>query len=212
MRVTKPKKVSYELIPRDSILGHPMHDLLDELVSANHPDLRHARIALAWCTSWKPDVDGRVTLGMCKKASDLDRELASFDFIILLSRAFWREDQVSDHQRRALLDHELCHAAIKCDASGEPVEDERGRRVYRTRKHDIEEFAEIVERYGCYKHDLEQFAAALRRSAPPAFKGCARCADSTTRGWVMEVVDGVERMKRCDCYVEFQQIRDELAS
>jgi hypothetical protein len=211
MSDVKPKKVGYELILRDSILGHPMYDLLDELIEQHHDHLRTARIALAWCTSWRPDADGRVTLGMCKKASDLDREVAPFDFVILLSRAFWKEEAVTDIQRRALLDHELCHAEVKL-VNGEPQEDERGRVVYRTRDHDIEEFSEIVERYGCYKRDLEKFAQALRRGEHPKFKGCDRCRDTENPGWQTVVEGNVERLKRCDCYTEYQQIRAELAS
>jgi len=163
-RDQKLKKVSYRLITNGTDEGRAMYRLLRELVTAHHPELLGANIALAWCTSWKPDVDGIVTLGKCKKASDLDRELAVYDFIILLREAFWTDPLVTDHQRRALLDHELTHAAVKLDDHGEPVEDERGRVVYRVRKHDLEEFTAIVERYGMYKKDLEVFARALERA------------------------------------------------
>jgi putative metallopeptidase len=207
-RRPKPKKVSYELIPRDSEIGTPMYWLLDELIEQHHDDLQTAKIALAWCTSWKPDVDGHVTIGRCMKASDLHRELADFDFIVLLSRAFWRSSLVTPLQRRALLDHELCHAAPKFDTSGEPVEDERGRRVWRSRKHDIEEFTCIVQRYGCYKADLEAFAKALR-IAPEPFTGCEVCRDTPQPGWI-DVGDGA--LKRCDCYSEYQAVRQELAT
>src|SRR5687767_9528167 len=89
----KRKTVHYELIPRDNVAYRSMYALLGELIDAHHKDLRDARITLAWCSSWKPDTDGRVILGKCKKASDLDRELAAFDFVILLSRPFWRHEQ-----------------------------------------------------------------------------------------------------------------------
>jgi len=211
-KAPKPKKVSYELILRDSVIGGPMYALLDELVESFHEDLRQARIALGWCTSWKPDVDGRVTLGKCKKASDLDRELSEFDFIILLARWFWRADDVTELQRRALLDHELCHAALKLDANGEPLEDERGRRVYRVRKHDIEEFTAVVDRHGCYKADLESFAAALRRSmSAQGFDPCAECAD--TPGWVWRSDDrGTRRAVRCRCWIAWSGLRQELSA
>lgn len=39
----KPKKVSYELIARDSVVGHPMYTLLDELVYLHHTHLAQAR-------------------------------------------------------------------------------------------------------------------------------------------------------------------------
>lgn len=164
MKPKKAKKVSYELILRDSEAGKRMYPLLEQLIAKHHDDLVDARIALAWNTGWTPDVDGRWILGKCKKASDLDRELAAFDFVILLNRIFWENADVSDHQRAALLDHECYHAAVKYDERGERVIDERGRVVYRTRKHDLEEFAAIAERYGCWKRDLEQFAGALARA------------------------------------------------
>ena len=209
-RPAKPKRVSYELIPPDSVIGHPMYVLLHRLIEAHHEDLSRARVALAWCTSWKPDVDGRVTLGKCKKASDLDRELAAFDFIVLLRRAFWTDLRVTDLQRTALLDHELCHAALKYDDKGEPMEDERGRLVYRVRKHDIEEFTVIVERHGLYKADLERFAVALRRAAP-TYQPCEQCTERP--GWVTVLDErGTRRVKRCECYIEWALQRAELSA
>jgi hypothetical protein len=165
--------VSFELIHRESQIGKPMYALLDELVRLHHEDLRDARIALAWCTSWKPDVDGRVTLGKCAKASDLDREVAPYDFVILLSQKFYQDPFTTDLQRRALVDHELTHGALAHDKNGEPLVDARGRRVYRMRRHDLEEFSDIAARYGCYKRDIEHFAASLdkARSSSTAFIG-----------------------------------------
>jgi Putative phage metallopeptidase len=204
MKRPKAKKVSYHLIPRtDDLFGGAMYGLLDELVEQHHEDLRFARIALAWCTSWNPDVDGRVILGKCRKASDLDRELAAFDFVILLRKAFWTHLSVSDAQRRALLDHELCHAALKLDVNGEPVEDERGRRVYRVRKHDLEEFVVVVERHGMYTRDLEVFAAALRRAVAPKFRPCEACA--STPGWVAVTEHGIARVTRCACWTAWAE-------
>lgn len=175
----KPKKLTYELIERDSLAGHPIYALLDDLVAVHHDDLSRteARIALAWCTSWKPDVDGRVTLGKCMKASDLHRELAPYDFVILLSRSFVEDPLVTVQQRRALLDHELSHAAVKYDATGEPMRDARDRVCFRVRKHDLEEFAAVVARHGCYKRDIEMFASALnrgRQKSPDYFIGIER--------------------------------------
>lgn len=206
----KPKKVSFELITRDSVVGHPMFCLLDELIDSFHGDLRQARIGLAWCTSWNADVDGRVTLGKCKKASDLDREIATYDFIILLRKAFWQHDAVTPQQRRALLDHELHHAAPKLDKTGEQQRDERDRPVWRIRKHDIEEFTPIVERYGAWTRDLEQMFAALLRASTEPFKPCANC--SHRPGWVT-VIDGqgVKREARCPCWLAWQGLRTEAA-
>lgn len=164
---SKLKKVAYRFIPPESEHGQAMYALLHELVGAHHRELINARIALAWNLSWAPDVDGRMKLGMCRKASDLEREIHGiepYDFVIILRRSFWQDDHVSDRQRRALLDHELCHATVKLDGNGEPMLDEQGRTVYRMRKHDLEEFQEIAERYGCWKKDISEFARAIERS------------------------------------------------
>lgn len=160
----KPKRVTCELISPKSEAGKVMYPLLAGLVTAHHDDLADARIALAWNMSWKSDTDGHLKLGKCKKASDLDREFAPFDFVILLLRSFYEDARVSDDQRRALIDHEISHATVRLDKDGDPVQDERGRTVWRIRKHDVEEFAAIAERYGCWKRDLEEFARALRRA------------------------------------------------
>lgn len=168
MRTRKPKgpkRVNYKLIDPKSDVGKGLFKVLRDLIVDYHEDLRDARIALAWSTGWKRDVDGREKLGQCKKASDLDREFAPYDFVIVLNRIFFEDANVSDKQRRAVLDHELCHAGVKYDKTGdEPEVDERGRKVWRLKKHTIEDFSEIVERHGVYKRDVELFAQALRRS------------------------------------------------
>ncbi|MGE0446819.1 MAG: putative metallopeptidase [Vicinamibacterales bacterium] len=162
--MAKAKKVSVRLLGRDDEFEGPIYGLMDELIEAHHEHLQHARVALAWNMAWKPDADGRVTLGMCKLASDLDKELAPYDFVILLSREFWSDERTTDLQRRALLDHELCHAEAATGDDGEQIVDTRGRRVWRIRKHDIEEFSSIGERYGTWKKDIEHFFAALNRA------------------------------------------------
>jgi hypothetical protein len=159
----KKAELTYELIPKDTPLGEAMYAMLDELVMDHHEDLELARIALAWNRSWKPDVDGRETLGKMKKATDLDRELMEFDFVLILNEGFWMHQDVTDIQRHAVMDHELHHGALKLDPKTlEVVEDAKGRRKYRIRKHDIEEFSAVVRRWGCWKHELEQFYADLQ--------------------------------------------------
>lgn len=163
----KAKAVPYRLITLGNPLGEKLYGWLHELLEAHHQEVQDAKFALAWHLGWKPDEDGRLMLGQCRKCSDLEREvqdLAAFDFVVLLNQNFWEDVLVTDTQRRALLDHELCHAAVKVDGNGDPVVDERGRVTYRMRKHDLEEFSPIAERYGCWKRDIEAFAKALGRA------------------------------------------------
>lgn len=162
--IPKKKKIAHELISPDSKEGAKMYALLKSLVGQYHSDLGQARIALAFNRSWRPDVDGRVQLGKMRLASDLDLELAEFDFVVILSFGFWKDPEVSNKQREALLDHELSHGALQRSKNLEPIEDEKGRKCYRVCKHDIEEFSAVAGRHGVYKKDLEAFARALMRA------------------------------------------------
>ena len=142
--------------------------IMESLVDEHHKHLSDAKIAIAWRFGWKPDTDGRVTLGQCRKRSDLDRELGNgdsqFDFVILLNHEHW--NSISTAEQQAIMDHELCHAEVCKDANGEPKTDENGRRVWRIRKHDLEEFREVVSRHGRYKSDIERFGEVMDRSRP----------------------------------------------
>jgi len=164
--MAKPKKIQFELIPPDENLEP--YKLLGEVRDKWHDDLITAKIALAWRKALKPDVDGHLVLGKCVKASDLQRELVEWDFVILLNQEVWRDIEFTADKKIALLDHELCHATQALDKDLEPKYDTKGRRVWRVRKHDIEEFQAVVSRHGTYKRDLERFAEALlqKRKTP----------------------------------------------
>ena len=125
-----------------------------------HENLAAARIALAWRLRTKEDRDRKIVLGKCLKVTDLQKEFHTYDFIILLNQEYWVRFDAK--QKLALVDHELCHARPDLGNTGAQKTDERGRLVWRHRKHDIEEFREIVQRHGCYKADLEEFAKAIR--------------------------------------------------
>jgi Putative phage metallopeptidase len=157
------KKVNFKLIPpMDGDHEPEPYTLLTEAREKWHDDIRLAKIALAWKLREKSDTDGHLLLGKCIKVSDLYKEFSAFDFIILLNRGVWDDIGFTREKKLALLDHELCHADVSCDMdSGETKIDERGRIVYRMRKHDIEEFQSVVRHHGCYKHDLERFAEVL---------------------------------------------------
>ncbi len=159
----KPKKINFELI--DDLESEP-YKILQQM-RKHHRDIGEAAIALAWNKRLKPDKDGHLVLGKCVKVSDLQKEFAAYDFIILLNQETWNDSEFTEEKKRALIDHELCHAAPFEDEEGVRY-DERNRAVFRVRKHDIEEFRCIVERHGCYKRDLEAFAESLlkRRRTP----------------------------------------------
>lgn len=164
-KTPKPKLPSHERIDRTAD-PYKVYPLLDELVKAHRPDLDEAKIAVAWRYGLKRNKDGQIVLGKCKKAGDLDKQFHDFDFVILINSEAWKT--LSEVQRRALMHHELEHAAVSEDQNGNPKRDARGRLMYRVRKHDLEEFRSIVKEYGCYMRDVEEFVrAAIDSPKPP---------------------------------------------
>jgi hypothetical protein len=153
------KKVNFRLI----VQPDEPYEVLREALKF-HDDLRGCQIAMAWRMRTKEDVDGRIVLGKCVKVSDLQKEFAAFDFVIVLNQEYYYS--FSDVQKLALVDHELMHAAPAIDEeTGDQVHDERGRKCWRIRKHDLEEFCDVVSRHGLYKRDLERFAAVVRAAS-----------------------------------------------
>lgn len=179
--MAKAKAFPYEIINKDE--SPELYELLDNLVAEHHTDLAeaNANIVLAWRNNWKTK-NGRLTLGTCQLVGPLDAALHGYDFIICLNKKAWGEFKES--QRRALLDHELCHAGASKDEDGTIREDERGRAIFGIRKHDMEEFQCIVKRHGSWLGDIEVFAinALSKKDRPllpagPAKNGDARPTD-----------------------------------
>lgn len=155
----RPPTVAYTLLTDHT--ASAMYRRLRELIDRYHGELREARIALGFCTAWKLDVDGIQKLGMARRASDLDRELHAWDFVLLFNREFWEHPQTTAIVRDALLDHELTHCTVRRDPETHaPMENDRGKILYRIRKHDLEEFTVIVQRYGIYRHEIDAMARA----------------------------------------------------
>ena len=151
------KSVRVELIPENKSI----YKIMNKVRKKYHRGLKRAKIALVWKIKSKPDKDGHLELGKCHKASDLQKELSVYDFVISLNKEAWNEEKFTKKMKYALIDHELCHAAPSMNKSGHQKKDVRGRYCFRMRDHDIEEFREIVERHGVWKRDLELFAEAL---------------------------------------------------
>jgi len=151
------KSVRVELIPETK----SVYSMMKRIRKKYHHETRKARIALAWRIALKPDKDGHLILGLCQRTSDLLKEFAAYDFVILLNKEVWQDKEFTDEKKRALIDHELCHCGVQYNKKGKQKKDERGRYCFRTRKHDVEEFRDIVKRHGLWKHDLEMFAEEL---------------------------------------------------
>ena len=157
----KRKKVTTKPLEREHSgkVTEP-YRLMEDLIDKHHSHLKDAKMAICWRFGWNQDADGRLSLGRAKKASDLDRALKEYDFAILLNWEAWNKGGLDQAQKAAVIDHELCHCQVVVDRNGETKTDEEGRTVYRVRKHDVEEFKDVVSRHGLYTSELASLAEA----------------------------------------------------
>ena len=95
--------------------------------------------------------------GIARKLGLKDRAMNRGDAEISLDADWWEE--ANDRQRRALLDHELHHLAVKIDKRG-IVRDDLGRPMIKLRNHDVDFgwFRVIAERHGEFSIERHQAA------------------------------------------------------
>ena len=165
------KEVKVQVFGEKDPANHEPYKLLKEIIEKWHTHLANAKIALAWNQAWKADVDGILHLGHAKKATDLDYALHGRDFILQLNRDVWESVGWTEKQARALLDHLLCHCDVRRDSDGAPMEDEHKRTIWRVRKHDVEEFKEVLAHHGTWIGSIADCVrAAVRADKQPLLK------------------------------------------
>lgn len=130
--------------------------IAEELILNHHEHLSAARIAYLFADRGSKKL-GKVLVGKAAKASDLIAHFGQVDFVIIINRETW--DALTLRQRDALVDHELCHCRMTKTKTGETR--------WWIRSHDVEEFAEIIERHGLWFPDLEKFVKAGQQVALP---------------------------------------------
>jgi len=108
--------------------------MADELIDLYHESLLDANIGIIFRDE-APTTNGRATLGKARKVTAEWKVHLDLDFVIWLAHDEW--SCLTDHQRRALLDHELCH----CQYYGVDMS-------AKIRPHDIEEFNAVLQRWG----------------------------------------------------------------
>ncbi len=177
-KVKKVKVPTFELINHEAKPRLEPYKLLDELRKAHHESIKDANILLAYRKGWKSNVDGHLILGKCIKASELQRELVEWDYVILLNFEVWNSSEFDKNKKMALLDHELSHTGQALDREGEPKVDAKGRKVWRIVKHEIEEFVGVIQRNGCYKRDLQLFAETIMKQAQKTIEFPSPAADA----------------------------------
>ena len=130
--------------------------MAQEVIDEFHPDLEEARIGFLFRDP--PQFSqGRMVLGKAKKDSAQDQALLPLDIIIWVAYDYW--GKAMPEQRRALIDHELCHCRYDS-------EEEKASMV----GHDVEEFLEVIERYGMWRPALMRLEQTVRQLELPIEK------------------------------------------
>lgn len=105
-----------------------------DLIKRWHPHLRDARIGFIYRSEPAISNGRNVNAGVNLVPAKM-QVMVEYDFMIWVAKDFWEaRDTVTQNKA---LDHILCHCAY----------DDPGSKWY-IRPHDIEEFADIIERYG----------------------------------------------------------------
>lgn len=129
--------------------------IAEALIPVLHDHLVNERIAFVFKQKMKEPKEGspgKVQLAHAKKLNTLYVFLSHAHWVIQFNWKRWRE--LGPEQRIALVDHELCHLEVETNDQGDTVR--------RNRRHDVEEFIEVVQRWGTWKSDLVLFRDAIQ--------------------------------------------------
>lgn len=117
--------------------------IADEIIKAHHPHLEDEEIDYVFRDK-AANKGSKTILGMARKmrglVSFLSRDTTDTFFVMEIALDTWKT--LTDEQKNALVDHELCHFG---------VDDEGNRFII---PHDLEEFAVIIERHGIWSQGI----------------------------------------------------------
>lgn len=142
--------------------------IAQELIPEHHPHLVEVRIEYVFIDKI-PNKGNKQVWGTMRKIGALPAYLAapaedqadgytSDFFCMTITLPVW--EQLSQEDKVALVDHELCHAGVE--------EDEDGVKKLKIIPHDLEEFNAIVERHGLWRKDVELFADGVSKAKKKA--------------------------------------------
>lgn len=141
-----------------------VQEMAEILIEKYHSHLQDCDVRIEYVFVDKtPKSNGTEVWGTCRKVSNLNAFLANKEkeradpfFVITISKPVW--DVLPEDARKALVDHELCHASaeIKDTDDGEETK-------LSIMPHDLEEFVCIVRRHGLWRENVKDFVEAANR-------------------------------------------------
>jgi hypothetical protein len=160
----KPPLVTQKLLARTGEMDDTQlpYIIMDSMIAQYHPELAEANIAIGYHYGWKANRDAKIVLASVSLFSDFDRQMHGKDVKILLNYNYWHNPITTDDNRRALIDHQLCHPRPVMDLDlGIALKNDMGMIKYYLREHDIEDFADVVDRWGIWMADMEKSAEVM---------------------------------------------------
>ncbi|MGN8233214.1 putative metallopeptidase [Priestia flexa] len=142
-----------------------VRQLAEEIIELHHPHLKDAKEVIGYYLR-----DGQSDwAGKCKKCTAFEKHLTKRTFFVFINEDAWRH--LSNEQRVALVDHELCHIRREKEEVFDKdkkqvvmdLADKRDSSNWKIREHDVEEFSEIIQRHGLWEQGIESFAVAVRQ-------------------------------------------------
>lgn len=107
--------------------------------------------------------DNHAVAGMAVRVDDRNRTIHDYDFIVEIAKDIW--ESLDATFRKALVDHELGHIGLRKDKEGNVIFcTDTGRPRTFSKKHDLEEFSEVLERHGAYHERIRDFLDAYARN------------------------------------------------
>ncbi|MDF2649630.1 MAG: hypothetical protein K0Q73_5435 [Paenibacillus sp.] len=135
-----------------------VYELLEEVVDTHHEDLGNTVfLVLFKHGGWQSK--GKHLFGKVQVLNDAFRRTMKKDAIMYLNADMWK--QLSDPQRKGLLDHLLYGLDTATDRHDNVKEAADGRPLLTTRPHDFEGFVDVVKRHGPIMEDIKRLARAL---------------------------------------------------
>ncbi len=134
-------EITYEEVGQDVL------DLTKDIIREHHSDLIEAKIAMIF-RSKAASTGKKLVWGKASKIPKRLQALLDYDFLIELAADIYED--LSDEQKLALIDHELCHCHMDDFGKAKMVH------------HDIEEFDCIIERYGAWAPDIKKTISRMK--------------------------------------------------
>jgi len=100
-------------------------------------------------------------LGKCSRATGKWSYLTGYDYVIEIWKPFW--DSATDQARRAVVYHELLHIQKKVT--------KKGKVRWLIRKHDVEEFLEVVQEFGPWSTMMQELKRLINENIPSESRG-----------------------------------------